>query len=1215
MSFYGSSGGGREGSLRGNRDYRENRDNRDNRSNRDRVYYPRYNGTQKRFGASAYLEQPASSNYNRQDSRDFHGYQRSNFSQAASGLGTSRNRGRGGEAYDSYQGSKYRPQLGNSNSYPFNQYNEGGPYYRNEEERRRDTYKQRTHRPPRDQYKPEKSERDRGEEKGGEASRKNSKTEELDQMLKRRKSETSERETRRSFDKGTESEHKDVKRSGSGDVASRRPSGELHQSKVDESGNRGRHKPVEEDCRGLQGETNAQRNEKPPQESDSKPDNRSAQVESKFHESKQRVDQEPESKLTDPEKEGPKSTQAPHQTLHSEAKESVESGDKLDAVAKNKQVVDSASRNSESANPERDEHSEENLEGTTVKSEDAPKVEQEDSSVSKSQEEDAVKSPRLPLARSPPPFTADSSVLSPVNSVNSSFANELKAIVEDDPEISEAETVISASSPSTDKIRGYLRTTKAERSRAKRNVIPDSDDEDHERYSKSVTATPEYDGDKKRTPPKYKMKRDSTGRSLLQRACKKGDIEEVKKHIARGADANESDFGGFTCLHEAALAGHTEIVKYLISHGANVNCQANEVGDLETPLMDAAENKHIDTIKVLLENGADRDIVNANGFSALTKIYHTQADDDDDYSEVIALLATSGSGNDSELQLSFKPGEIIADPHESFFAELLKKKSSPMIYKYVAQGLKEAVAEDFLSQGYTLLSMPNILILAARNGSTELVDILLGLNPGKFNIDQKNEVGVTALLASVGRVNFDVVNFLLGRGADPLVKRSLDGLNAIEVAKHSAQCDPREVLLLNKYASGKMPEREKVARRLSDAPAVPNKIRKVDQSSLETGHARKSKAELQDEMNDYFQPRESKVSEKPRSDTSQESKSRNAHERDRTPEAKTPERKDSNARLPSFEFSSPKREALAREDPKTEDMHQRKLSQSTPENPNGPLSPPPLTKAQEEQRIKAVEEAKMWQEKVLAKKKARKELFLQAEKEKERKRKEEEDKKAAELLAAERMKKEKQAKAVQDAKRLVVELEEKRQAMEVYLIRQKYPIGLQEAQFNGPLSASQLERYLPLYVFERDSVNHVLDLQVALILGMPVSDLHARCGEGMPLTKVQKKNVWPIFQPMLGVNRDFQIDPAGMEKFSNLMVRYIKLETVRALVAAEYPQLVDAIWNKQRLTNVDLEESVAHADLNLDNGTLAARQFFVPPKWKHRGDVLRVIETAGTPMW
>ena len=82
------------------------------------------------------------------------------------------------------------------------------------------------------------------------------------------------------------------------------------------------------------------------------------------------------------------------------------------------------------------------------------------------------------------------------------------------------------------------------------------------------------------------------------------------------------------------MEGHTQIVKYLIENGANVNAKADEAGDSETPLIDAAENKHLDCVKVLLENDADPTIFNIDGFTALTKIYN-EHEGEEGYDEII----------------------------------------------------------------------------------------------------------------------------------------------------------------------------------------------------------------------------------------------------------------------------------------------------------------------------------------------------------------------------------------------------------------------------------------------------------------------------------------------------------------------------------------------------------------------------------------------------
>ena len=60
-------------------------------------------------------------------------------------------------------------------------------------------------------------------------------------------------------------------------------------------------------------------------------------------------------------------------------------------------------------------------------------------------------------------------------------------------------------------------------------------------------------------------------KGTLRKACKKGDIEAVKQHLAAGADANAKDGGGWTPLLYAAVSGRKEVAELLIANGADVN--------------------------------------------------------------------------------------------------------------------------------------------------------------------------------------------------------------------------------------------------------------------------------------------------------------------------------------------------------------------------------------------------------------------------------------------------------------------------------------------------------------------------------------------------------------------------------------------------------------------------------------------------------------------
>ena len=92
---------------------------------------------------------------------------------------------------------------------------------------------------------------------------------------------------------------------------------------------------------------------------------------------------------------------------------------------------------------------------------------------------------------------------------------------------------------------------------------------------------------------------------------------ESDRLIVAKTDVHAVDKSGNTALHNAALDGHTGVVKGLLAKGANVNA-ANNTGS--TSLYNAALNGHAEVIKALLSSGADPDIANNYGKTAWDKI-------------------------------------------------------------------------------------------------------------------------------------------------------------------------------------------------------------------------------------------------------------------------------------------------------------------------------------------------------------------------------------------------------------------------------------------------------------------------------------------------------------------------------------------------------------------------------------------------------------------
>lgn len=96
----------------------------------------------------------------------------------------------------------------------------------------------------------------------------------------------------------------------------------------------------------------------------------------------------------------------------------------------------------------------------------------------------------------------------------------------------------------------------------------------------------------------------------LGKAAKKGELAEVEKLLAQGADPNEGDDDGITALHYAAAEGHLDIVKALFEAGADIDL-AEYDGD--TALVNASEYGHVEVVEFLVEQGADITLESSSG--------------------------------------------------------------------------------------------------------------------------------------------------------------------------------------------------------------------------------------------------------------------------------------------------------------------------------------------------------------------------------------------------------------------------------------------------------------------------------------------------------------------------------------------------------------------------------------------------------------------------
>lgn len=119
-----------------------------------------------------------------------------------------------------------------------------------------------------------------------------------------------------------------------------------------------------------------------------------------------------------------------------------------------------------------------------------------------------------------------------------------------------------------------------------------------------------------------------------------GHAAVVEQLLQNGTEVDVKDRQFYkTALVRAAEAGHEDIIKILVAHGASVNSEAS---DGVKPLLFAAWAGHYNATKLLLEKGSDVESRDAYGRTALSMAAEAGHD------TVAALLVNNGAAVDSQ---------------------------------------------------------------------------------------------------------------------------------------------------------------------------------------------------------------------------------------------------------------------------------------------------------------------------------------------------------------------------------------------------------------------------------------------------------------------------------------------------------------------------------------------------------------------------------------
>ncbi|XP_046572743.1 putative ankyrin repeat protein RF_0381 [Haliotis rubra] len=329
--------------------------------------------------------------------------------------------------------------------------------------------------------------------------------------------------------------------------------------------------------------------------------------------------------------------------------------------------------------------------------------------------------------------------------------------------------------------------------------------------------------------------------NILHRTCQGGNMELVKYVLAQNiVKINSRSDDGSSPAMEAAHAGHIEVLKLLVSEGADLTFLTE---DKDNILHVALQSKHMDTVKYVLTNDfVEIDSRNIHGMTAV--MLAAEGGTEKGHSEIVKYILTENAVNindrDSEgmtpvlLAADYGYGDIIElleskgadlsvvdDSGENILHKLslvgqvdlvnhvLKKKSivrninkrgvryRTPVMTAACCGYKE-VFDVLVKNGADLTLIDddgNSILHLACEETVDIVKYLLSNNI--VDIDSRGYLDRTPVLIAAARGNRGVFELLMKQGADMLLVDD-DGNNILHLAVKGENVDLVKHILENR---------------------------------------------------------------------------------------------------------------------------------------------------------------------------------------------------------------------------------------------------------------------------------------------------------------------------------------------------------------------------------------------------------------------------------
>lgn len=231
----------------------------------------------------------------------------------------------------------------------------------------------------------------------------------------------------------------------------------------------------------------------------------------------------------------------------------------------------------------------------------------------------------------------------------------------------------------------------------------------------------------------------------------------------KGADVNGMTWNEHTALTFAAEGCRVKAVQMLLERGAEVN----KHGVNSPPLATAAQNGHVEVIKLLRQHNADVNAQDADGDSALHETVYSRSTE-------CARVLVRGLSVDVVVDIRNKSG----------WTPLMATVQRELVEVVDILLGKGASVELKTEDGRTALH------IAAEEGRADVIGLLLRRGA---NVDAANLSKWTPLMLAAYRGHKETVKLLVKEGASLTVKNK-DGAKAAEIAKLNNRTDLLDLL-------------------------------------------------------------------------------------------------------------------------------------------------------------------------------------------------------------------------------------------------------------------------------------------------------------------------------------------------------------------------------------------------------------------------------------